>query len=130
MLLSRHDTRQWARHRKAGYEDAGWNVEGGPKVRDKDRRPKHRPTRQPALPYQKSRVRSYDSDNQATPEYNYRQRRCRREKQLRWESKGQITLEQIADRDFLVDCFRQLQQEGGPAPGIDGISPQAMALAR
>jgi hypothetical protein len=58
-----------------------------------------------------------------TSEYHYQQRRKHRREQLRKQDGGVLTIQQVADRDHLVDCFRQLQREGGPAPGIDGISP-------
>lgn len=39
------------------------------------------------------------------------------------------TIELIADRDFLYDCFQSIAQDGGPAPGPDGIRAKDVAPA-
>lgn len=121
--------RKWTKGRKAAYEAAGWEVLGGPQVGADDRL--HSPERvgQPVLPYQTPGRRRLVQGENRTAKYHYEKRRERRQEQLRREAGGQITLAQVADRDHLVDCFRKLQREGGPAGGIDGISPRQISVS-
>jgi RNA-directed DNA polymerase len=121
--------RTWTRSRKAAYEATGWSILGGPQMGTGDRL--HTPTRvaQPFLPYQTSKDRPFIQGGHRTAEHQYKKRRERRKKEFLRKAGGQITLSQVADRDHLVDCFRELVREGGPAAGIDGISPRAVSLS-
>ena len=40
-----------------------------------------------------------------------------------------LTLKQVADPDHLMDCVRKLVREGGPAAGVDGISPRDISMS-
>ena len=120
--------RKWTRGRKAAYLADGWNVTGGPAADAHDRVHVPGRIRQPVLAYQTPHPHRLVEGEERTAEYNYQRRRERRRKQLREKDGGQITLRQIADRDHLMDCFRKLVREGGPAAGIDGISPQQISL--
>ncbi len=119
--------RIWTRSRKAAYEAMGWNVVGGPQTTSKDRIQAPGRGMPLVLPYQSPTRHRFVEGDPRTGAYHYRMRRERRRKQLMQDDGGQITLRQIADPDHLVDCFRKLVKEGGPAAGIDGISPRAIS---
>lgn len=122
------EMRRLTRDRKAAYQSASWRVEGGPDVPADYRLPARRTPRRCVLPYQSPRRRRWVEGPPRGSEFQYQRRRKRRREQLRKEAGGVVTIQQIADRDHLVDCFRQLQREGGPAPGIDGISPADVSM--
>ena len=54
--------------------------------------------------------------------WHYERRRERRRRQL-GRVGWRLHLEQIGDRDRLFECYQLLEREGGPGPGIDGVSP-------
>jgi len=120
--------RRWARERKMAYRSHGWRVEGGPDIPADCRLPARQAPRRCVLAYQSPTKERLVKGPQRTAEYHYQQRRERQRKLLRRDSGSVITIEQVANRDHLVDCFRQIQREGGPAPGIDGISPADVGL--
>jgi RNA-directed DNA polymerase len=66
--------------------------------------------------YGPSRARSTKS-----AEDRYRERRLRRQSQLAVASVFPISVDMIMDRDNLVECYRELQREGGAAPGVDQV---------
>jgi retron-type reverse transcriptase len=118
--------RQWTRWRKAAYAAANWIVVGGPTVRARDAISHRGDPRPPVQPYRSAKVTQFENKPAKTAARHYHERRERRKKQLK-HPRGLVTLAQIADRDHLADCFRRLQREGGPAPGVDGISPRDIA---
>jgi hypothetical protein len=121
--------RKWTRSRTAAYTAAGWYIAGGPQVCDEDRIDAANRIKQPILPYQTPGEYRRVKGEQRTAKYVYQQRRERRREKLCQQDGGQITLRQIADPEHLVDCFRKLVQEGGPAAGIDGISPRNISMS-
>lgn len=120
--------RRWTRERKTAYRSHGWRVEGGPDIPAECRLPARQAPRRCVLAYQSPTKERWVKGPLRTAEYHYHQRRKRQRDLLRRDSGSVITIEQVADRDHLVDCFRQIQREGGPAPGIDGISPADVSL--
>jgi RNA-directed DNA polymerase len=121
--------RKWTRSRTAAYTAAGWSIAGGPLVYDEDRMDSADRIKQPVLPYQTPGEYRRVKGEYRTAKYTYEKRRERRREKLRQQDGGQITLKQIADPEHLVDCFRKLVQEGGPAAGIDGISPREISMS-
>jgi retron-type reverse transcriptase len=120
--------RKWTRSRKAAYGAAGWFTAGGPQVCVEDRMHAANRIKQPVLPYQTPGKYRWLKGEQRTAKYRYEKRRERRREKLKELDGGQITLRQIADPDHLVDSFRKLVEEGGPAAGIDGISPRDISI--
>src|SRR5687767_4864194 len=51
----------------------------------------------------------------------HEERRLRRQREL-VQAAFPVTVAQIADRDYLYECFQTLRRDNGPAPGIDGIT--------
>ena len=121
--------RKWTRSRKAAYTAAGWKIDGGPQVCADDRMHNESRIKEPVLPYQTPGEYRRIKGEYRTARYNYDKRRQRRREKLREQDGGQITLRQIADAEHLVDSFRKLVQEGGPAAGIDGISPRDISMS-
>ena len=121
--------RRCTRERKMAYCAMGWPVEGGPDVPAEGRLPARQARRPCVLPYQSPTWERRVEGPLRTSEHHYQQRRKHRREQLRKQDGGVLTIQQVADRDHLVDCFRKLQREGGPAPGIDGISPADVSLS-
>jgi hypothetical protein len=121
--------RKWTRSRTAAYTAAGWYIAGGPLVYYEDRLGAANRIKQPVLPYQTPGEYRRVKGEYRTAKYTYEKRRARRREKLRQQDGGQITLKQIADPEHLVDCFRKLVQEGGPAAGIDGISPRNISMS-
>lgn len=64
-----------------------------------------------------------------TAEDQYRQRRLRQQRRLADETAFPLTVEMITARDNLVDCYRELQREGGPAPGVDQVRFADLSLS-
>jgi len=65
-----------------------------------------------------SRRRSQDTDRSAA-EWFYRNRRRKRGRLA--PAEGRLSLDKIASRDRLYQCFMLLKEEGGQAPGPDNI---------
>jgi len=57
---------------------------------------------------------------------HYQQRRARRRAEVS-HSIYPITLNQVADRDLLYECYQELRLEGGPAPGPDRVTYAALS---
>ena len=119
--------RKWTRSRKAAYVAAGWYIAGGPSVYAEDRLHAGR-IQEAVLPYQTPLEYRRIEGTQRTAKHHYEARRERRREKLRQQDGGQITLRQVADPDHLVDSFRKLVREGGPAAGIDGVSPRDISM--
>lgn len=56
---------------------------------------------------------------------HYQQRRARRRVEVSHPIYP-VTLDQIADRDLLYECYQELRLEGGPAPGPDKVTYAAL----
>ena len=51
-----------------------------------------------------------------------RRSKKRRRKETQAQAKTQVTLKQIADHEFLIQCFKELRQGGGWGAGIDNVT--------
>ncbi len=124
--VARSDTRR----RKAHYRCLGYQVVGGPSISHGDYPRTDSRARELYTPYAESSKYFANrlGNTRSEPEHQYQRRRARQRKaKSRLGGKHDITIKQLADRDFLFDAYREIRREGGLAPGVDGIRPPDVA---
>ncbi len=117
--------RRRSKWRKNAYLERGWQVDGEwaySELEDRFDRPlsilhDDRP-RMTTISYLRHR-RGESQTSPAAAAYKYR--RKKRERQQA-QAQKRVTLAEIADHEFLLQCFKQLRSSGGWGAGIDGVT--------
>jgi len=111
--------------RRTAYLERGWEVDGERMVRNPDAPfdypPSYAHLDRPqitAISYLPG-TRRKQTVSAATQAYEHRQKKRQRQEQ---QGQKRVTLKQIADHEFLIDCFKQLRSNGGWGPGEDDVT--------